>query len=78
MAPPFGRESLNALNHYFPVVPVVTGILAHQSIGAMIALVLFGIWIARGHLRGVFRKAFIGDASIDDSDEIMSYRTAVR
>ena len=146
----FGRESLTALNHYFPSVPVipasfgdvtllrgsvgvsfylnlmilgfayflkadvmlgmwvflllrmveegvltmmgagigealsnygggggVRGILAHQSIGAMTALVLFGLWIARGHLRTVFRKAFTGDASVDDSDEIMSYRTAV-
>ena len=146
----FGRESLNALNHYFPIVPVVPthfgqltllprvadvgfslnlmilgfayflkadvmlgmwvfyvlrrleegvlhltgagigealsnygggggvrGILAHQSIGAMIALVLFGLWIARGHLRAVFRKAFRGDDSVDDSDEIMPYRTAV-
>jgi hypothetical protein len=146
----FGRESLNALNHYFPFVPVVprylgnisllrgsfsigfslnlmilgfvyflkpdvmlgmwvfhllrrleegvltltgsgigeslsrygggggvTGLLAHQSIGAMIALVLFGLWIARGHLRMVFRKAFVGDDSVDDSDEIVSYRTAV-
>ena len=146
----FGRESLNALNHYFPSVPVVprtlgsitllrrtvsmgfslnlmiigfayflkadvmlgmwvfyilrrleegvlrmtgvgagealsnygggggiTGILAHQTIGAMTALVLFGLWIARGHILGVFRKAFRGDPSVDDSDEIMSYRTAV-
>ena len=146
----FGRESLNALNHYFPSVPVIPrylgriqvlrrtttigftmnlmilgfayflkadvmlgmwvfhllrrieegllhmtgagigealsrygggggvhGLLAHQSIGAMIALVLFGLWIARGHLREVFRKAFRGDASVDDSDEIMPYRTAV-
>ena len=146
----FGRESLNALNHYFPSVPViprylgrihllrqattlhftlnlmilgfayflkadvmlgmwvffllrrleegvlritglaigealsrygggggVPGLLAHQSIGAMIALVLFGLWIARGHLRDVFRKAFRGDDSVDDSDEIMPYRTAV-
>ena len=141
----FGRESLNALNHYFPFVPVIPpnfgdiillrgtvgisfylnlmilgfayflkpdvmlgmwvftllrqleegalhltgagigepvsgyggGLLAHQSIGAMTALVLFGLWIARGHLREVFRKAFRGDTSVDDADEIMSYRTAV-
>ena len=146
----FGRVSLNALNHYFPSVPVipanfgdiyllrgivgisfylnlmilgfayflkadvmlgmwvflllrfleegvlnmtgagigealsnygggggVRGILAHQSLGAMTAMVLFGLWIARGHLQAVFRKAFRGDASVDDSDEIMSYRTAV-
>ena len=43
----------------------------------MIALVLFGLWIARGHLRAVFRKAFRGDPSVDDSGEILSYRTAV-
>ena len=145
----FGRESLNALNHYFPFVPVIPrylgriqllqrtttvyfslnlmilgfayflkadvmfgmwvfhilrrleegvlhltgldigeslsrygggggghGLLAHQSIGAMIALVLFGLWIARGHLREVFRRAFRGDASVDDADEILPYRTA--
>ena len=141
----FGRESLNALNHYFPFVPVIPpnfgdiillrgtvgisfylnlmilgfayflkpdvmlgmwvftllrqleegalhltgagigepvsgyggGLLAHQSIGAMTALVLFGLWIGRGHLREVFRKAFRGDTSVNDADEIMSYRTAV-
>ena len=141
----FGRESLNALNHYFPFVPVIPrylgriqllqrtttvyfslnlmilgfayflkadvmfgmwvftllrqlvegalvmvragmgepvsgyggGLFAHQSLGAMTALVLFGLWIARGRLQEVFRKAFRGDASVDDADEIVSYRTAV-
>ncbi len=49
----------------------------HQNGGAMIALVLFGLWMARGHLKGVFKKAFTGSSEIDDSDELVSYRTAV-
>ena len=52
-------------------------VLAHQGQGAMIVLVLFGLWVARGHLRGVFRKAFKGDDLVDESSEIMSYRAAV-
>jgi len=52
-------------------------ILAHQGQGAMIVLVLFGLWVGRGHLLQVFRKALKGDESVDDSGEIMSYRGAV-
>lgn len=51
--------------------------LVHQSMGAMIALVLGGLWVGREHLKDVFRKAFFGAAEVDDSDEILSYRTAV-
>jgi hypothetical protein len=51
--------------------------LAYQSMGAILVLFLGGIWTARTHLRGVWRKAFKGDDSIDDSGEILSYRTAV-
>ena len=52
-------------------------ILAHQGQGAMIVLVLFGLWVGRRHLGDVLRKAFRGDDSVDDSREIMSYRAAV-
>ena len=52
-------------------------ILAHQGQGAMIVLVLFGLWVGRRHLIEVVRKAFHGDSQIDDSREIMSYRGAV-
>ena len=52
-------------------------ILAHQGQGAMIALVLFGLWIGREHLGDVFRKAFRGDPTVDDSGEMLSYRAAV-
>ena len=51
--------------------------LAHQAMGAMIVLVLSGLWMGREHLREVFRKALKGDPEIDDSGEILSYRTAV-
>ena len=51
--------------------------LAYQSMGAILVLFLGGIWTARKHLSGVWRKAFKGDESIDDSDEILSYRAAL-
>jgi hypothetical protein len=51
--------------------------LAHQGMGAMIIFVLIGLWVGRRHLAQVFRKAFKGDAQVDDADEILSYRNAV-
>ena len=52
-------------------------ILAHQSMGAMVVLFLGGLWAARGHLKDVCRKVFLGDDRVDDSAEILSYRAAV-
>ena len=51
--------------------------IVHQSMGGMIVLVLGTLWMGRRHIAGVARKALGGDPSVDDSDEIMSYRTAV-
>ena len=51
--------------------------LAYQGGGALIAMVLVGLWMGRDHLRAVFRKAFIGARDVDDDDEIASYRSAV-
>ena len=48
----------------------------HQSMGAMIVLVLGGLWVAREHLQGIVRAAFTKTGEVDDSDEIMSYRAA--
>jgi len=56
---------------------VFNPILAHQSMGGMLVLFLGGLWTARRHLKDVFRKAFLGDPQVDDSREILSYRTAV-
>jgi len=52
-------------------------IQAYQSMGAMLVLFFVGLWAAREHLKSVFRKAFVGDPTVDDSDEILSYRAAV-
>ena len=52
-------------------------LLAYQGGGALIAMVLLGLWTGRGHLRDVWRKALSRHANIDDGDEIMSYRAAV-
>lgn len=52
-------------------------ILAYQGQGAMIVLVLLGLYVGRRHLMDVFRKAFKGAPEVDDSNEIMSYRAAV-
>lgn len=48
-----------------------------QTFGGMIVFVLWGLWLARAHLKDVFRKAFFNDQSVDDSEELMSYRTTV-
>ena len=52
-------------------------VIVHQGFGAVITLVLYGLWNARGHLRDVCRKAFTGTPAVDDSDEILSYRAAL-
>ena len=43
----------------------------------MIVFVGATLWAARGHLRDVARKVLWGAADVDDSSEIVSYRTAV-
>lgn len=48
-----------------------------QSAGAFLAFVLVALWLARDHLRRVFRKALRGDLQIRDEDEPLSYRAAL-
>ena len=38
--------------------------------------VLWSLWIARGHIRDVWRKAIGKGPEVDDSTELLSYRTA--
>ena len=47
-----------------------------QSLGGFAVLVLWGLWVARHHLAAVARKAFTGRGGPDDTDELVSYRTA--
>ena len=48
-----------------------------QCWGAFVVLVLWGLWMARDHLKDVFRKAWNPAYPIDDRRELMSYRAAV-
>ena len=57
----------------FSLVPFI----GYQGFGALMAMVLMGLWIARGHLLGVWRKALGGAPEIDDTGEVLSYRKAV-
>ncbi|MBM3276601.1 MAG: hypothetical protein FJY95_00760 [Candidatus Handelsmanbacteria bacterium] len=51
--------------------------LVHQNMGAMIMLVLGGLWVGREHLRQFWNKAVRGDSGVDDQDEVIGYRGAV-
>jgi hypothetical protein len=50
--------------------------MGFMTFGGMTVFVGWGFWIARDHFKDVFRKAFLRDESVDDSEELMSYRTA--
>ena len=51
--------------------------LTHQMTGAVIVFVLYGMWIARGHILAVARKAWNPSEGMGDSEELLKYRTAV-
>ncbi|HJP31238.1 MAG TPA: DUF6785 family protein [Candidatus Latescibacteria bacterium] len=51
--------------------------LAYQGVGALLAMVFVGLWVGREHLSAVVDKALGRESGIDDSDETMSYRSAV-
>lgn len=50
---------------------------AWKCFGALACLVIWRLWIARTHLKNVFHKALSANHPIDDSNEILSYRTCV-
>ena len=66
----FTTEQLDAYSHAGPT----TGMLSHQSMGAMVALVVLGLWTARGHLKAVWQQARAGGST---AGELLSYRTAL-
>jgi len=53
------------------------GFAAYQMAGALIALVGLAMWRMRPHLADILRKALIRSSDVDDSDEILSYRSAL-
>ncbi|MDA0748236.1 MAG: hypothetical protein O2954_17065 [bacterium] len=54
-----------------------SGYAGWQSFGALIAMVLWGMWVARGHLREVLREACSPQEDADSGKEMMSYRAAL-
>ena len=70
----FGVASTERLSGYeWP--PIAD--LVHQQTGAAIVFILFGLWSARAHLRDVMRTAWNPRNGVDDSEELLRYRTAV-
>ena len=51
--------------------------LGHQGAGAFLALTLVSLWLSRGYLKEVWAKALGRRASIDDSQEPLTYRSAL-
>ena len=53
------------------------GLVGIQSIAGLVTFVLFGLWMARRHLREVWWHALGRTGRLDDNEELFSYRTAV-
>ncbi len=54
-----------------------SAITSFEGAGAMLVLVISLFWRARKHLSDCFRKAFCKNCDIDDSEELLSYRTSI-
>ncbi len=52
-------------------------IVKTQHFGGFWIFVLWGLWVARNHLKAVWLKALGRSVELDDSMELMSYRAAV-
>lgn len=52
-------------------------IVKTQHFGGFWVFVFWGIWISRNHLKAVYRKALGRRVDLDDSMELLSYRTAL-
>lgn len=63
---------LTAISPYY-----ARGVYHWQTAGAFVVLVGSVFWVARRHLMDVFQKAWHQKTNIDDSQEWLSYRTAL-
>lgn len=50
--------------------------LAWQSFGALAVFALTGLFMARGHLKNVLRKVLFDASDVDESREVMRFRTS--
>ncbi len=51
--------------------------IAQQGVGAFIGIAIVVVYLARNHIKDVLSKAFRRDSRVDDSDQPLSYSTAV-
>ena len=51
--------------------------LNYQAFGAYMAFLISAVWLSRGYLKEVFRKVAGFPSSLDDSQEPLTYRSAV-
>ena len=61
----FGITSGEALDTFSVSPPAI----AYQEMGALIVLVVFTLWVGRGHLSDVWRKALLDVPDVDDADD---------
>jgi hypothetical protein len=66
------RYGYNASSSY-----TTSGEFAWLQLGGFVMLVFWSLWTARGHLKKVFRHAMGNETDLDDTQELMKYRTAV-
>ena len=60
-----------------PISGSSRGVIISQTMGAYVVFALSVLWVARGHIRDVLRKALNRNAPVEDDDQLLSYRTAV-
>lgn len=69
---------LNRIGVVSPATTIVPGgLVSIQFSGGLIMFVLWGLWMARGHLKMVWQHALGMATELRDEDELFSYRTAV-
>ncbi len=61
----------------YPIVANPTPYFAMQSFGAWVVYFAFAVWMARGHLKAVWLRVTDRPGGADDSEEPVSYRTAL-
>lgn len=69
----YSSEQLDAFSHAGPT----TGILSHQVMGAMLVLVILGLWTGRNHLKSLWHQVWNGSSNNTKIPELMAYRPAV-
>lgn len=55
----------------------ISSVTAAQHTGGFFFFVLWGLWMARAHLKDVCRKAFGRAPEVNDSEELLTYRRAL-